>query len=147
MASPAMPQLDNTGNNSKWATKTNRAPTVKEGPLRPSDMFYSNVRSIPHDPKTCPTSPKPLRTGSTLVNSSWTIPLHMHLWTVQLTVKQWWIVPGGLDAGLRPPPPVFIIEGLSRGLARREIGRCHPELSPLAMYSLKEGWTDKSHIL
>jgi len=43
VASPATPQLNTTENNSRWATKMNRVPTVKEGPLRPSDMFYSNV--------------------------------------------------------------------------------------------------------
>jgi len=147
MVSPAMPQLDTIENDSKWATKINCVHTVMRGHLRPSNMFYSNVWSTPHNPQTCPTLLKLPCTGSTLVNSSWTIPLYMCLWTVQLTVKQWWIVPGELDAGLRPPPPVFIIKGLSCRFACREVGRCHPELSPLAMNSLKEDCMNESCIV
>ena len=129
MASPATPQLDTIGNDSKWETKMNRAHTVKEGLLRPSNMFYSNVWSTPHGLQTCPTLPKLPLTRNTLINSLWTIPLCMHLWIVQHTVKLWTTEPGQSCAGLKVPLPVCVPKRLSCKPARAhwEIGRCLPD--------------------
>ena len=71
------------------------------------------MSEAPTQPPDMPNFTKATPYWNTLVNSLWIIPLHMHLWIVQHTVKLWTTEPGQLHAGLRVPLPAHVPERLS----------------------------------